>query len=166
MSRQATIHASMDAVMQAFLETPATAAHMKECYGKADWLRDFRTVGFFIPRQTGATSWMLKKMLAEPDSMLFSKFRENYIVNFDANGVCDVMQPKQSMLSEADQAKIREPIDLSLWIKRKEYRVEPLKLLIFDFSSSIFNNIRINKFHEWLERSPGITHDTVIIRIN
>lgn len=166
MNRQATIHASMDAVMQAFLETPNNQVHLREHSTKIEWLRDYRTVGFFMPRQTGATSWLLKQLLGEPDSLFITRWRANIIVNFDAEGKCDVFSPKTSMLSDSVQKRIVEPFDLSQWIKRGQLRIEPLKLLIIDGSSAVFNNIRINKFHDWLEQSPGVTKDTVVIRIN
>lgn len=166
MSHAVIIHASMDATIQAFQHVSAIKKDMFEHYGKNAWLRDFRTMGFFVPRQNGATMWMLKKVLAEPQSLMFTRFRDHYISNFDAQGDCDVMRPKDSMLSEDVQQRLREPLDLSHWIKRKDYRTEPLKLLILDHSSVIFNNIRINKFYDWLEQSPGVTAETLILRIN
>ena len=166
MSTLATIHASMDATMQAFQHVSTIKKDMLDHYGKNAWLRDFRTMGFFVPRQNGVTSWMLKQIIAEPDSLMFTRFRDHYVSNFDSQGVCDVMVPKTSMLSDDVKQRLREPFDLSSWIKQKNYRVTPLKLLIIDHSCVVFNNIRINKFYEWLEQSPGVTADTLILRIN
>lgn len=166
MSQSAIIHASMDATIQAFQHVSTVKQGMYEHYGKNAWLRDFRTMGFFVPRQNGATMWMLKKIIAEPDSLMFTRFREQFITNFDGEGNCDVMAPKTSLLSDDVQWRLREPLDLSIWIKRNNYRVQPLKLLILDNSSVIFNNIRINKFYDWLEKSPGVTSETLILRMN
>jgi hypothetical protein len=166
MNRQATIHASMDAVMQAFLETPSNQIHLKEHCSKIEWLRDYRTVGFFIPRQCGGTSWILKQIIADPSAILFTKYRDNIVVNFDADGVCDVMGHRKSILPMAVQARLYEAYDLSEFVKQGILLEWPTKLLIIDNSSVVFNNIRINKFHDWLEQSPGVTKDTVIVRIN
>jgi hypothetical protein len=156
----------MDATMQAFLEVSEIQKHLINHYGKASWLRDFRTMGFYVPRQNGATAWMLKQILQEPDSLLFSKYRDHLIQNFDGAGVCDVMKPKTSMLSAEVQARMHEPFELSQWIKHQNYRIKPLKLLVIEQSCVVFNNIRINKFYDWLEQSPGVTSETLILRIN
>ena len=166
MSNIATIHASMDATMQAFKTSSDAQQHMYASYGKAAWLRDFRTMGFHVPRQNGSAVWMLRKLIDEPTALLVSRARDFLIRNFDGGGVCDVMHPKASMLSADVQYRMREPFDLGTWIKQGNYRVSPLKLIILDQSCLVFNNIRINKFYDWLEQSPGVTSETIILRIN
>jgi len=166
MSELATIHASMDAVMQAFQHSSEKHAHMVEHCGMSTWLHDYRTMGFHTPRQNGATSWMLKRLLTEPDALLVSRFREQLIVNFNAEGVCDVMGHKRTIISVEDQARIIEPYDLSQWVKSGQVFDKPLKLILLDSSCTVFNNVRINRFYDWLAMCPGVTKDTQIIRMN
>lgn len=137
-------------------------------------LREYYTVGFTLPRQTGSSFFILKEMIKDPQSTcvfvseslmnlqlailkeIISAAKENRDISI--RGVTYMpMDPglKKLVLDQPDLLNsMRKRCGTTRWlfkmIDSKEKFLEGMSKIYLDGSSAIFNQVRRKKYYTWL----------------
>lgn len=168
----ATIHASLDAAIQAFCEGQDTEKMYERCHADlAIFLQEFRTIGFTIPRQMNTVGWTVNKYLETPNSILISPFQDKRDLTLkrtpDDKPILEYHDGPYT-LSDEDLLFVFSHFDISLYMQSAQvHRIDwPVSLVIIQNSHLFFDKVRIRKFYKWLAMGKGITKDTLILRVN
>lgn len=131
------------------------------------WLREFKTVGLFVPRQTGRTR-ALAQIFSLVEETLFIvpnlPAKDALVSNCSNQNPDFIGYPRKAV----ERKRVVTPYELKRSILyRKNGKPDPIppaKLIIVDDASYFFGNLKYNQFYDWLAERGG--HDQVILRAN
>lgn len=155
---------NIDAIMQELLES------VNERTENALWLnvtgttllKDYRTVGLYLPRASGATHYLLEQLKNNERAILIvpTKGIKGTVVDNFTFFTGETLSP--SMIH-----RIHTSDDILKAIKtvrngQQDYLLETVELILIDSGTRFFERIRRNKFYQWLYTRGG-NNQTVVI---
>lgn len=136
-----------------------------------EWLRDYRTISYTMPRQMGASYWLMGDFLKHVDNSIL------IVYNTDTKDTL-----RDSYTRDGKYINLGESVDLhetglSAGVARKIFTVDQIKGLVKDegipfvgiiervyihCEGMLFNKISKNKFYTWLANGVLDEHGLVI----
>jgi len=131
------------------------------------WLRDWKTVGFFVPRQTGRTRALAQifNLVGEALYIVPNLRIKKMLIQNCANENPDFIGYPRA---ELESVRVCTPYEVKRSILHRKKGlpdpIPPAKLIIVDDASYFFCNMKYTQFYEWLAQRGG--RDQVILRVN
>jgi hypothetical protein len=133
----------------------------------ATWLCEFKTVGLFVPRQTGRTRALAQifNLVGEALYVVPNLNIKRMLIENCANQNPDFIGYPRTAI---DRRRVLTPYEIKRSVlHRKKGEEDPIpsaKLIIVDDASYFFGNMKYTQFYEWLAERGG--PDQVILRVN
>lgn len=164
----------IDAFVYGMIERANAITHMKNelCVQDDIWLRDFRTIGYKIPRQSGSAFWLDNDFLKYSDSILIVQdsgvreaLRDSYTRDLEyISFTSDAQIPdREKGLPPSVMARILTYRELHVKINDVMPFVNPDKVnrIYIRDGERFFRKVRANKFYGMLAKELNV--DTTLI---
>lgn len=130
---------------------------------RIDWrrgtiLRECRTIGFKIPRQTGKTKWVLDRVKKNPKHSMVFLPTETLLDDFEARLYGDANPPTEKVRAIAGKPYERGYTHF--------YREAPITHVYVDEAYFYFTRVRKEKFYDALLTNFTLSEDVIIYFVN